>query len=380
MMTDQAVSEELRLLRDAVRRFIKREVTPHVEEWRTQGSIDRSAWRKAGDAGLLCAALPEEHGGGGGTFRHEAVITEEFARAGFSDFMIPLHNTVVAPYIAHFGTEEQKRRWLPRMATGELVGAIALTEPGAGSDLRGIRTSARREGGHYAINGQKTFISNGHSANLICVAVKTAPEKGGSGLSILVLETDACTSGFRRGPLLKKVGMQAQDTAELFFDDVRVPAGNLIAAEGEGFAVLTRQLAQERLTIAVQAVASLEAAVEETVRYVKERNVFGKPLLEFQNTRFQLAEAKSEATIARIFLDHCIDQLMAGELDPTTAAMAKWWTTEKQNQIIDLCVQLHGGYGYMLEVPIARRWVDARIQKIYGGANEIMKELVARSL
>lgn len=376
---DPVVIEETRMLRDMVRRFLEREVVPNCDRWREEGRVDPATWRLAGKAGLLCPAVPETYGGGGGNFRHEAVIVEELSRIGFPDFAIPLHNGIVAPYILHYGSEEQKRRWLPRLASGALIGAIAMTEPGAGSDLRGMRCTAARTADGYVLNGQKTFITNGQIGTLIIVAAKTDPKAGGKGISLFVVETDE-VCGFRRGRALDKVGMKAQDTSELFFDDMHLSLDSRLGDEGDGFRQLTEQLPQERLIIAVQAVAAIEAALDHTRRYVKERRAFGQPLIEFQNTRFRLAEAKSEADIARVFIDHCVERLVNRDLDVATAATAKWWATEKQNEIIDLCVQLHGGYGYMLEYPIARMWADARVQKIYGGANEIMKELVARSL
>ncbi len=376
---EPALLEELGMLRAAVRRFLEREVVPNRDRWRAEGRVDPAAWRLAGAAGLLCPSVPDAYGGAGGSFRHEAVIIEELSRIAFPDFAIPLHNGIVAPYILRYGSEEQKRRWLPALASGGRIGAIAMTEPEAGSDLRGMRCTARRDGGGYRLSGQKTFITNGQIATLIIVAARTGPAAGGRGLSLFVLETERA-EGFRRGRALDKVGMKAQDTSELFFDEVFLSEDQRLGEEGDGFRQLTEQLPQERLVIAVQAVAAIEAALEQTVAYAKERRAFGRSLMEFQNTRFRLAEARSEADIARVFVDHCVDRLVEGRLDAPTAATAKWWTTEKQNAIIDLCVQLHGGYGYMLETPVARMWADARVQKIYGGTNEIMKELVARSL
>lgn len=373
---------DLDILRATVRRFLSEEVTPNASEWRARGYIDRDLWRKAGTLGLLCASMPEEYGGGGGNFWHEAVIIEELARIAFPDFSIPLQNVILAPYFLQYGTEEQKRRWLPSMASGELVAALAMSEPGAGSDLRAIRTNARREGNEYIVNGQKTFITHGHTADLICLAVKTDTSEGNGvhGFSLLVIETER-TSGFRRGRRLDKVGLKAQDTAELFFDDARVPVGNLLGGvEGRGFYQLMEQLAKERINIAMQALALTEAALVETIAYVKERKAFGKHLMEFQNTRMVLAEAKTAATVTRTFVESCIEKLIGGTLDPETAAMAKWWATDKQCEIIDDCVQLHGGYGYMLEYPVARMWTDGRIQKIWGGSNEVMKDLIARAL
>jgi acyl-CoA dehydrogenase len=373
------LAEELSLTRQTARRFVEREVVPHCEDWRAQGRVDPAAWRAAGAAGLLCASVPQAYGGIGGDFRHEVVIIEELARVAFLDFAIPLHNGIVAPYLVQYGTEAQKRRWLPRLATGELIGAIAMTEPDAGSDLRAMTTRARLDGDHYVLSGQKTFITNGQIGNLICVAAKTDPTLGGKGISLLMLETERA-EGFRRGRALKKVGMTAQDTSELFFDDVRVPVENRLGAEGEGFAMLTGQLPQERLIIAVQAIATIETALAHTIGYVKERKAFNKHLIDFQNTRFRLAEAKSEAEIARVYVDQCVARLVEGELDGASAAIAKWWVTDRLGSILDLCVQLHGGNGYMLEYPVARMWADARAYKIYGGTNEIMKELIARTL
>ncbi len=378
-MSNVAETQELELMRDSVRRFVEREVVPHRDTWRKEGKVSPDAWRMAGEAGLLCASMPEAYGGAGGNFRHEAIIIEELMRVGFPDFAVPLHNGIVAPYILAYGTEEQKQRWLPRLASGELIGAIAMTEPGTGSDLRGIATTARRDGNGYLLSGQKTFITNGQNAKLIVVAAKSEGADGGKALSLFVVETEGA-DGFSRGRNLEKVGMKAQDTSELFFDNVKLSAENLLGTEGRGMRQLTEQLPQERLIIAVQAVSAIEAALEHTLQYVRERKAFGQAVSEFQNTRFRLAEAKSEADIARVFVNHCIDRLVEGQLDVPTAATAKWWTTQKQNEIIDMCVQLHGGYGYMLEYPIAHMWADARVQKIYGGTNEIMKELVARSL
>ncbi|MBR0801477.1 acyl-CoA dehydrogenase family protein [Bradyrhizobium jicamae] len=373
---------ELDLFRTSVRRFLAEEVVPNADAWRTRGYIDRELWRKAGSLGLLCASSPEEYGGGGGNFWHEAVIIEELARIAFPDFSIPLQNVILAPYFVQYGTEEQKRRWLPQMARGDLVAALAMSEPGAGSDVRAIRTHARRDGNDYIVNGQKTFITHGHTADLICLAVKTdtSDSNGVRGFSLLVVETEK-TVGFRRGRRLDKVGLKAQDTAELFFDEARVPVDNLLGGvEGRGFYQLMEQLAKERINIAMQALALSEAALAETIAYVKEREVFGKRLMEFQNTRMVLAEAKTAASVTRTFVESCIERLIAGTLDPESAAMAKWWATDKQCETIDNCMQLHGGYGYMLEYPIARMWSDGRIQKIWGGSNEVMKELIARTL
>ncbi len=371
---------EISLFRDNVRRFFAAEILPHIAEWRRQGMVARDAWRRAGEIGLLCASMPVEFGGGGGDFRHEAVLIEELAAIGFGDFAISLHNAIIAPYILHYGTEAQKRRWLPGMARGEMIAAIAMTEPDAGSDLQAIRTTARRVGENYVISGQKTFISNGQLADLVIVAAKTRGDAGAKGISLIAVET-AQAPGFRRGRNLEKIGKHAQDTSELFFDEVTVPAENLLGlVPDQGFAQLMQQLPQERLVIAVGAVAAMEAAVAETIAYTRSRRAFGKPLLEFQNSRFVLAEAKTTARVARVFLDDCIERLLAGTLDVATAAMAKYWTTEMQGKVIDSCLQLFGGYGYMAEYTIAHRYTDARVQRIYGGSNEIMKELIARDL
>ncbi|HKU47818.1 MAG TPA: acyl-CoA dehydrogenase family protein [Burkholderiales bacterium] len=373
------LSDDVRLYRDSVRDFVAAELVPHQARWRAQHGPELEAWKKAGQAGLLLVDVPEDYGGGGGTFAHEAVVLDELAR-NCVYFGTQVHTTV-AHYLVAFATEEQKRRWLPQMARGELLGAIAMTEPHAGSDLQAIKTSARRDGEHYVINGAKTFITNGARAGLVIVAAKTNPKViGMRGTSLIVLET-AGLPGYRTGRPLEKLGMQGQATVEMFFDEVRVPAANLLGGvEGRGFAQMMEQLPYERLQIAVGAVAMAEEAVAITARYVKERNAFGKPLFDLQNTRFKLAECRTRAQVGRVFLDSCIERLLAGRLDETSTAMAKYWLTESQNQIVDECLQLHGGYGYMTEYPIARMWADARVQRIYAGSNEIMKELIAWSL
>lgn len=373
--------EEIRLFADTVDKFYERHAPPALcEKWREQGQVDRALWVQAARDGLLCVSMPVEYGGGGGDYRHETILSMAAIRRGVDGFAITLHNNIVAPYILSYGTEEQKRRWLPRLASGELIAAIAMTEPGTGSDLAAVRTTARREGNEYVINGAKTFISNGQLANLICVVAKTDPAAGARGISLLMVETDDAP-GFRRGRNLDKVGCEAQDTSELFFDDVRVPTANLLgSAEGQGFRQLGSELAKERLTIALQAVAAMERALELTIPYVKERHVFGQALIEFQNTQFKLAECKTTAVIAKVFCDHCMGLLLADKLDANTAAMAKYWCTDAQGRVVDECVQLFGGYGYMNEYPIARLYRDARISRIFGGANEIMKMLIARSL
>ena len=371
---------DLEQLRDTARRFYERECVPNEKRWTEQQHADRDIWRKAGAAGLLCAGIPEEYGGGGGDFRHEAVICEEQASAMVNAFSNNVHSGIVAHYLLAYGSEAQKQRWLPRMATGELVAAIALSEPGIGSDLQRMKTHALRDGDHYVVSGSKTFITNGLHANLICLAVKTDPAAGAKGVSLLMLETEG-SAGFRRGKLLEKLGQKTQDTAELFFDEVRVPVEHLLGdEEGKGFGQLMQQLPQERLIIAVGAVATMHRARDETTRYVRERQVFGQPLMSMQNTRFKLAECVTQATVARSFVDDCIGRLLRGELDATTAAMAKWWTTDTNVRIVDECLQFFGGYGYMTEYPIARLYADVRVSKIYGGTNEVMKEIIARSV
>ena len=373
-------TDELVMFEEEVAKFYSRELAPHVETWRDQGRVDRWAWEKAGEQGLLCMSMPEEYGGLGVNFAHEQVSIEQQIKCGIEGFGAPLHNTIVAPYILHYGTEEQKKRWLPRMATGELIGAIAMSEPGAGSDLQGIKTTALKDGNQYVINGQKTFITNGQNANLIIVVAKTDPSEGAKGVSLMIVETDDA-DGFERGRNLKKLGNKAQDTSELFFNDVKVPTENLLGTdEGQGFFQLMEQLPQERHEIAVQAIAMIERALELTIDYVKERQAFGRPILKFQNTQFKLAECKARATMARVFVDYCTEQLIAGKLDAATASMSKMLLTDLENEIIDECLQLHGGYGYMDEYPISRMYADARVQRIYGGTNEIMKLLIARSL
>lgn len=374
------MSEDLVVFDTEARKFMERECVPHADKWIKQQHVDRSVWRKAGEAGLLCASTPEQYGGAGGTFAHEAVIIDHLGRLGIDGWGITLHNAIVAPYVTHYCSEEQKQRWLPRLASGELVGAIAMTEPGTGSDLQAVRTTARKDGNHYVINGSKIFITNGGTANFILVVAKTDPTQGSKGTSLIVVETDE-VDGFRRGRVLDKMGQKANDTAELFFDDVRVPASNLIGmGEGQGFVQLMQQLPQERLIIALQGMAVIERALETTIAYVKERRAFGKQLIDFQNTQFKLAECKTEATVAKIFCNHATQLLLEGKLDPYMASMAKLWLTEVQCRVVDECLQLHGGYGYMNEYPIARMYADSRVQKIYGGTNEIMKLLIARSL
>ena len=373
------MNDELRIFRKTIRQFIQEKFSPHYDRWCEQRRPDPQAWKEAGAAGILLPDVPKEYGGGGGTFDNEAVVIEELALAGIQ-FGSVVHS-VVSHYILAYGSEGQKRKWLPRMALGELVGAIAMTEPSGGSDLLGIKTTAQRDGDHYVINGSKTFITNGWHANLICIAVKTDTEASGmKGMSLIMVEGKTLP-GYRVGRSLEKVGMHALDTCELFFEDMRVPASNLLgSSEGKGFYQMMDQLPYERVSIGVAAVASAEWAVAITTKYVKERMAFGKPLIDFQNTRFKLAECKTETHIGRIFLDDCVQRLIAGKLDPVTAAMAKYWLTDCQCRVIDECVQLHGGNGYMTEFPIGRMWADSRVQRIYGGTNEIMKELIGSSL
>ncbi len=372
------MTEELAIYREAVARFAQDEMVPRDAAWREQHNVGHEIWRQAGALGFLCADIPAQYGGAGGDFRHEAVLYEELARRGLSGFGQGVHS-IAAHYLLNHGTEEQKRRYLPRLASGELVGAIAMTEPAAGSDLQGIRTRARRVDGDYVVDGSKIFITNGYLAGLVLLVVKTDPALGAKGTSILILET-AGLAGYRVGRFLDKVGQRAQDTNELFFEGVRVPAGQLLGGtEGLGFAQLMSDLPYERIIVAVQAVAAMEGALEATVRYVKERRAFGKTLLEQQNTRFKLAEAATHVRVARTFIDRCIADVVAGRLDAVTASMAKWWATDMQQRVLDECVQLHGGYGYMNEYLVARLYADARVTRIYGGTNEIMKELIARS-
>ncbi len=373
------MDDDLDDLRGLAREFFQREAVPHLENWTQNHQVDRDFWRKAGQAGLLCLSIPEEYGGGGGHFGHEAVVFEEQGYIGDSSFGNGVHSGIVAPYLLAYGTEAQKKRWLPKMATGEMVGAIAMTEPGAGSDLQALKTTAVREGDEYVINGSKTFITNGTHADLIIVVARTGGE-GAKGLSLIVVETEG-QEGFQRGRVLDKLGLRGQDTRELFFDDMRVPAENMLGEEeGQGFVQLMQQLPQERLTIAVGCIAATEFVLRETVSYVKERRAFGQAIAEFQNTRFELAECVTEGLAARTLVDMCVSKAIAGDLDAVSASQAKYLASDKQNEIIDRCLQLFGGYGFMLEYPVARAYADARVQRIYGGTNEIMKVLIARGL
>ncbi|MEV6040593.1 acyl-CoA dehydrogenase family protein [Nonomuraea sp. NPDC052116] len=371
--------EEHLLFRETVREFMAREVVPHHAQWEKDGIVPREVWKKAGELGMFGFSVPEEYGGAGVTdFRYNAVIVEEIMRNGASGLGFSLHNDVMAPYLVDLTNDEQKQRWLPGFASGELISAIAMSEPGAGSDLQGIRTTALREGDHYLVNGQKTFITNGINADLVVVVAKTDPDAGARGTTLIVVERGM--EGFERGRNLEKIGMKAQDTAELFFENVRVPVANRLGPrDGEGFFQLMNNLPQERLSIAVAAVAAAEAVLEETIEYCKTRQAFGRSIGSFQNTRFVLAELATETEIARHYVDKCILALNAGQLDAVDAAKAKWWTTELQNKVIDRCLQLHGGYGYMMEYPVAKAWIDSRVQTIYGGTTEIMKEIIGRS-
>ncbi|MBX6355142.1 MAG: acyl-CoA dehydrogenase family protein [Micromonosporaceae bacterium] len=372
----QPVHEEFRAL---CREFLAREAVPHHDAWEAAGIVDRDIWRKAGAAGLLGMDVPAEYGGGGQRdFRFNAVLVEEIIAAGCTGLGFALHNDVVAPYLVDLATEEQRKRWLPAFCSGDLVTAIAMSEPGAGSDLAGVRTTAVRDGDWYVLNGQKTFITNGELADLVVVVAKTAPEEGAHGVSLFAVERG--TPGFERGRRLQKVGLKANDTAELFFTDCRVPAGHLIGTENHGFYHLMANLPRERLSIAVAAVAAAERILATTLEYARTREAFGRPIGRFQHNRFLLAELDTEVTIARTFLNHCIEEFNAGRLSVTDAAKVKWWTTELQNKVADRAVQLHGGYGYMLEYPVARAWLDSRVQTIYGGTTEIMKEIIGRGL
>jgi acyl-CoA dehydrogenase len=374
------MTEELDTFRDQFRKFLAKDIAPRAETWRKQRLVDRSAWLALGEMGALLPSIPENYGGLGASLAYDAAVFEDIERVVPElNNSVTVSSGIVAHYILRYGSEAQKQRWLPGMARGELIGAIAMTEPGTGSDLQSVRTSAKRDGDNYVINGQKTFITNGQTCDLVIVVARTGGT-GAKGLSLIVVETGDA-KGFRRGRKLDKIGLPAADTSELFFEDVTVPCANLLGPEeGQGFVQLMQQLPWERLMIAIGAVASMERAVELTADYTKERKAFGKALIEFQNTAFTLAERKTEATVARVFLDYCIGRMVAGDLDAVTASMAKWWCSQKQVETIDECLQLHGGYGYMEEYPISRMFVDARVQKIYGGANEIMKLLIARSL
>lgn len=363
--------------RTQVQRFIEKEITPFHAQWEKDGIVPKSVWAKAGQEGLLNCMLPEPYGGGG-DFGHSAVLIEEMGKVNASGPGFNLHSEIVAPYIFRYGTPEQKDRWLPAMASGEVIGAIAMTEPGTGSDLKAVRTTAKREGDSYIINGQKTFITNGQNADLIIVVCKTDPDLGAKGISLICV--DANTPGFSKGRKLKKIGLHAQDTSELFFDNVKVPVSNRLGEENAGFSYLMHELAQERLVIAVRAAASIESFLEKTIAYTRDRKTFGQSVFDYQNTRFKLAEAKAQSTMLRVFVDQCIALHLDKALSPAQAAMAKLNATEMQGRLLDMFLQMHGGYGYMSEYGIGQAWIDARIGRIYGGSDEIMKEIIARTL
>ncbi|MFN4328509.1 MAG: acyl-CoA dehydrogenase family protein [Limnobacter sp.] len=372
------MNADLELYRSNVRRFVDEEIVPNRERWAKQQHVDRNTWLKAGELGILLADIPDEYGGSGGDFSHMAVLFEELAYAGDRAFGVHVH-AIAAHYILNHGTEEQKQKYLPKMATGEMIGAIAMSEPGAGSDLQGIRTTATRDGNDYVVNGSKIFISNGYMADLIVVVTKTDPTAGAKGVSLLLLETRNAP-GFKVGRILEKLGQKGQDTCELFFDNVRIPTSQILGAEGLGFMQLMTELPYERLMLGVGAMAIVELALEMTLEYTKERKAFGRSVFDFQNTRFKLAELKSQAVVARAFIDDCVNKIIAGKLDTTTASIAKLHLSELECKVIDECLQFFGGYGYMMEYPIAQMYADARVQRIYGGTSEIMKEIIARSL
>ena len=378
MIPRQLFSPEHETFRDSARRFMEEQVKPFDEKWQEQGYVDKAVWREAGKNGFLCMSMPEEYGGAGADRLYSMILIEEQARANNSSLGWGLHSEIVAPYLLNYGNEHLKKHYLPQMASGEMVGAIAMSEPGAGSDLQAVKTTAVRKGDRYVLNGSKTFITNGWNCDLVIVVAKTDPAKGAKGTSLLVVDT--AMQGFTKGKRLKKMGLKGQDTAELFFDNVEVPAENLLGQENNGFIYLMQELPWERMQIAIGAAAKSEAAIEWTIAYVRDRKAFGKTVASFQNTRFKLAELATQTQAMRVFVDRCMELLLDKQLDTATASMAKYWATDLENRIIDECVQLHGGYGFMWEYPIAQAYVDARVTRIYGGTNEIMKEVIARSL
>ena len=370
--------EDHAIFRDSVRKFVEKEVAPYHEQWEKDSIVPKSLWLKAGEAGLLSPTVPEEYGGPGCDFRYNGIVSEELARCGYTGPGFSLHSDIAVPYLVNYGSEEQKQEYLPKCVSGECIMAIAMTEPGTGSDLQGVKTTAKLDGNEYVINGSKTFITNGQNANLIIVVAKTDPDAGAKGTSLILVESHR--EGFKRGRNLEKLGMKAADTSELFFDEVRVPTSNCLGEENKGFIYLMQDLPQERLSVAVAAVAACEGALQWTLDYTAERKAFGKSISEFQNTKFKLAELKTEITIARVFVDRCLELHVNGDLDVETAAMAKLWTTDLQGKVMDECLQLHGGYGFMWEYPISRAYADARVQRMYAGTNEIMKEIISRKL